>query len=90
MLSDEERQCLSDDRISDGGRLCSSYFVAELTIVVSQLIVASFPGPAQLSASLAVRKSGRGPGLIYHVSDIRVDLIERRRIVEVPTHVVDQ
>ena len=31
--------------------------------------LASFPGPAQLS-SLAVRKSGRGPGIIHHVSDI--------------------
>ena len=45
--------------------------------------------------SLAVRKSGRGPGIFYHVSDVegrekvaREDLIERRRIVDVPTPVV--
>ena len=30
--------------------------------------LASFPGPALLS--VAVRKSGRGPGIFYHVSDI--------------------
>ena len=42
---------------------------------------------------LAVWKSGRGPGIIYHLSDVgvekgREDLIERRRIVEVPMYVV--
>ena len=31
--------------------------------------LASFPGPAQLS-SLEVRKSDRGPGIFYHVSDV--------------------
>ena len=38
----------------------------------------------------AVQKSGRGPGIFYHVSDVegREDLIERRRIVDVPTPVV--
>ena len=39
-------------------------------------------------------ESGRGPGIIYHVSDVEVkregteDLIERRRIVDVPMHVI--
>ena len=32
-------------------------------------LLASFPGPAQLS-SLTVWKSGRGPGIIYHVNDL--------------------
>ena len=31
--------------------------------------IASFPGPAQLPL-LAVWKSGRGPGIFYHVSDV--------------------
>ena len=31
------------------------------------LLLASFPGPAQL---FEVRKSGRGPGIFYHVSDV--------------------
>ena len=35
-----------------------------------QLTVASFLGPAQLP-SLTVRKSGRGPGIFYHVSNVK-------------------
>ena len=31
--------------------------------------LASFPGPAQL-CSLAIQKSGRGPGMIYHMHDV--------------------
>ena len=34
-----------------------------------RVTVASFPGPAQFLL-LAVRKSGEGPGIIYHVSDV--------------------
>ena len=55
--------------------------------------VAFFPGPAQLSVACST-ESGRGPGIIYHVSDVegrekgREDLIERRRIVNVSTHVI--
>ena len=45
-------------------------------------------------SSLTVRKSGRGPGIIYHVSDVGVREKGRevliRRIVDVPTHVVDR
>ena len=60
--------------------------------VQSILILASFPGPAQLSVACSM-ESGRGPGIIYHVSDVsrekgREDLIERRRIADVPTHVI--
>ena len=46
--------------------------------------------------SLAVRKCGRGPGIIHHMSDVegrekgREDLIEHRQIVDVPMHVVDR
>ena len=40
--------------------------------------------------SFAVWKSGRGPGIIYHVNDVegREDLTERRRNVDVLTHVI--
>ena len=31
-------------------------------------VLASFPGPAQLS--VAVWKSGRGPGIFYHASNV--------------------
>ena len=60
---------------------------------ISTLKLASFPGPAQFP-SLTVRISGRGPGIFSHVSDVecrekgKEDLIERRRIVDVPTSVV--
>ena len=46
-------------------------------------LLALLPGPAQLS-------SGRGPGIIYHASDVegrekgKEDLIERRWIIDVP------
>ena len=55
------------------------------------LYLASFPAPPSFP-SLPVRKSGRGPGIIYHVNDIRRgrdDLIEHRQIVDVPMHVVE-
>ena len=45
--------------------------------------------------SLAVRKSGRGPGIIYHVNDVEgrekvelEDLIEHGWIVDVPMQVI--
>ena len=39
--------------------------------------LALFPGPAQLS-SLSVRKSGRGPGIFSHMSDVKLEsMVER-------------
>ena len=46
-------KCLSDDRISDGGKLCTLYFVAELTIVVSQLLANSATMQFQLGRQQA-------------------------------------
>ena len=69
--------------------------MSNLECGLCRLVLASFPGPPSFP-SLAVQKSGRGPGIIYHVSDVGVeekgkeDLIEHRRIVDVPTHVVDR
>ena len=34
-----------------------------------RVTIASFPDPAQFP-SLAVQKSGEGPGIIHHVSDV--------------------
>ena len=52
------------------------------------MLAASFP----CLLLLAVQKSERGPGIIYHVSDVegREDLIECRQIVDVLTHTVAQ
>ena len=62
-------------------------------ICKNQHVVASFPGPTQLSVACSA-ESGRRPGIFYHVSDVecrekgKEDLIERRRIVDVPTSIV--
>ena len=40
--------------------------------VILLTLQCSFPGPPSIP-SLAVRKSGRGPGIICHVSDIEVE-----------------
>ena len=53
--------------------------------VASSLAPPSFPS---LACSMEKRE---GLGIIYHVSDVvEEDLIERRRIVELPTHEVDR
>ena len=42
--------------------------------------LASFPGPLLSFPSLAVRKSGRGLGIIYHVSDVESrEKVERNK-----------
>ena len=41
-------------------------------------ILASFPGPAQLSVTSSRVKRGRGPGIFSHVSDVRIERIVER------------
>ena len=44
------------------------YYVATKRILCMHVV--SFPGPAQLFLSYSIWKSGKGPGIIYHVSDV--------------------